>query len=219
MREKTKNELKAVAAPYIEIVNQLGQTFLPPVWSAKEIMGAVYASQKKIHFQDFVEGIAYFFADESIEPKDAEILLKKVSDPSNYETMTGILDSVFFSHSKISRSILGVITGKFLCDNKLDYEDMVLSSALKDVFDGELNRFFMYCSYPQKSAEDKTSFVEHYTELDRLVVEKLQNVGILGRDLAGARLGNNLLCFELTTVAKRLKNYLDAIQPYFITTT
>ena len=53
----------------------------------------------------------------------------------------------------------------------------------------------------------------HYSEKDRLIVDKLQNSGILGRDLAGNRLGGSeSLRFELTSVSKRLKNYLQAIQ-------
>lgn len=134
MRTKNKNEVKALVKPYIEIVNQLGQNFLPQVWAIKDVIGTVYSSQKQIHFQDFVEGIAYYFATDSLSADDVKALMKKVSESQNYETMTNILDSVFFSHSKISRAILGIITGKFLRFDTLDYEDMVIINALKDLF-------------------------------------------------------------------------------------
>lgn len=217
MRTKTKNEIKAFVAPYVEILNQCGETFLSPVWSVKEIMGRVYSSQKQIHFQEFVEGMGYYFANNSIDSQDVKALVRKVSDSDNYETMTSILDSVFFSHSKISRAILGIITGKFMREDTLDYEDMVLVSALRDLFDEDLVQFWRYCSYKPKHANDRTSFLDHFSETDRLIVEKLQNAGFLGRDLAGNRLGSSAsLRFELTTVSKRLKSYLDAVRPAFV---
>ena len=216
MRTKTKNEVKALVKPYIEIVNQLGQNFLPPVWAIKDVMGTIYSSQKQIHFQDFVEGVAYYFANDSLSADAVNVLMKKVSDSRNYETMTSILDSVFFSHSKISRTILGIITGKFLRYNTLDYEDMVIINALKDLFDEDLSQFWRYCNYPQIDENDNTTIMDHYSATDRLIVEKLQNVGVLGRDLAGNRLGGAMLRFELTTVSKRLRTYLETIRPVFV---
>lgn len=216
MRTKTKNEIKALVKPYVEMVNQFGENYLSPVWAIKDVMGAVYSSQKQIHFQDFVEGIAYYFATDSLSSDDVNALMKKVSDSKNYEMMTNILDSVFFSHSKISRTILGIITGKFLHHDTLDYEDMVIISALKDLFDEDLNQFWRYCSYKPKSTDDKTSIMDHYSVTDRLIVEKLQNAGVLGRDLAGNRLGGAILRFELTIVSDKLRTYLDTLRPVFI---
>ena len=216
MRTKTKNEIKALTAPYVEILNQCGETFLSPVWSVKEIMGKVYSSQKQIHFQDFIEGIAYYYASDSMDAKDVKTLVKKVSDSKNYETMTSILDSVFFSHSKISRAILGIIAGKFMRYDKLDYEDMVLVSALRDLFDEDLNQFWRYFSYKPQSTSDMTSLMDHFSATDRLIVEKLQNAGVLGRDLAGNRLGGAALRFEITIVSKKLKSYLEAVRPAFV---
>lgn len=216
MRTKTKNEIKALVKPYVEIVNQLGQNFLSPIWSIKDVMGAVYSSQKQIHFQDFVEGIAYYFATDSLSSDDVNALMKKVSDSKNYETMTNILDSVFFSHSEISRTILEIITGKLLHYDTLDYEDMVIISALKDLFDEDLNQFWRYCNYPQKKSNDNTTIMDHYSATDRLIVEKLQNVGVLGRDLAGNRLGGAMLRFELTIVSKKLRTYLETVRPVFV---
>lgn len=216
MRTKTINEIKALVKPYVEMVNQFGENYLSPVWAIKDVMGAVYSSQKQIHFQDFVEGIAYYFATDSLSSDDVNALMKKMSDSKNYEVMTNILDSVFFSHSKISRTILGIITGKFLHHDTLDYEDMVIISALKDLFDEDLNQFWRYCSYKPKSTDDKTSIMDHYSVTDRLIVEKLQNAGVLGRDLAGNRLGGAILRFELTIVSDKLRTYLDTLRPVFI---
>lgn len=216
MRTKTKNEIKALMTPYVEILNQCGESFLSPVWSVKEVMGKVYSSQKQIHFQEFVEGIAYHFANDSMDKNDVEALVKKVSDSTNHETMTSILDSVFFSHSKISRTILGIISGKLLRCDKLDYEDMVLVSALRDLFDNELTEFWRYANRQPTHPIDRIALLEHCSSTDRLIVEKLQNVGVLGRDTAGNRLGGAILRFEPTTITERLKSYLDAIRPAFV---
>lgn len=58
--------------------------------------------------------------------------------------------------------------------------------------------------------------MSHYSATDRLIVEKLQNAGVLGRDLAGNRLGGAMLRFELTIVSKKLRTYLEAIRPIFV---
>lgn len=216
MRTKTKNEIRALMDPYVQILNQCGATFLSPVWSVKEIMGKVYSSQKQIHFQEFVEGIAYHFANNSMDKSDVEALVKKVSDSTNHETMTSILDSVFFSHCKISRTILGIITGKLMRYDKLDYEDMVLVNALRNLFDDDLSEFWRYTNHQPTHPIEKVVFLDHCTETDRLIVEKLQNAGVLGRDLTGNRLGGAMLRFEPTIITERLKSYLDAISPAFI---
>lgn len=216
MKTKTKNEIKALVAPYVEILNQCGETFLSPVWSVKEVMGKVYSSQKQIHFQEFVEGIAYHFANGSMDKNDVEALVKKVLDSANHETMTSILDSVFFSHCKISRAVLGIITGKLMQYDKLDYEDMVLVNALRDLFDDDLSEFWRYANRQPTHPIEKIVFLGHCTTTDRLIVEKLQNIGVLGRDLAGNRLGGAMLRFELTIITERLKSYLDAVRPAFV---
>lgn len=217
MKVKTKNEISASIKPITTAIDQLGQALLPVLWGFKDIFGSLYSSQKQIAFQDFVEGIAYHFENQSLDEASIKALTQKISDSQNYETMTIILDSVFFSHCKLSRTILGIITGKYMLNNAIDYENMVLVNALKDVFDDDLNEFWRYSQYSPHSAQDRTSFMEHYSEKDRLIVEKLQNTGILGRDLAGNRLsGSEYLRFELTNVSKRLKNYLQVIRPDII---
>lgn len=212
MRTKIKNEIKATTAPYVEIINQIGETFLSPVWSVKEIMGVMYSSQKQLFFQDYINGIAYYYSNDSLDEKDVKTLVKKVSDSNNFETMTSILDSVFFSHSKLSRAILGIITGKFMRFDKLDYEDMVLISAMKDLFDEDLTQFRKYCSYKPKGEIERIVYVENYSGRDRIIIEKLQNRGVLGRDMAN-RLSGLALRFELTSVSDRLKGYVDVVRP------
>ena len=214
MKTKTKNEIKAFIKPYKETIAQLIQIFRPELWAFKEVMGTWYSSQKQIYFQEFLEGIAYDFANASLNQQDVRLLMKKVSNSGNYKTMADILDSVFFSHGKISRTILGIITGKFMRDDNLDYEDMVIISALKDLFDEDLNRFWQYCSYLPMREDDPISFIEQYSETDKIIVEKLQNVGILGRDLA-TRLSGKSLRFELTIISKRLQNYMRTVQSVF----
>ena len=93
---------------------------------------------------------------------------------------------------------------------------MVIISALKDLFDEDLNQFWRYCNYPQENSNNNTTIMDHYSVTDRLIVEKLQNAGVLGRDLAGNRLGGAMLRFELTIVSKKLRTYLETVRSVFV---
>ena len=102
----------------------------------------------------------------------------------------------------------------------MDYEDLVLCCALKDTFDDDLNAFWRFYGVPKLKTNvgDKTTFLNEYTEKDRLIVEKLQNNGILGRDLVEGRLAGVItpLRYEITSVSVRLKAYMDSIQSLFV---
>lgn len=220
MKTKTKREIALELKPIQSMLNSLGKLLLPVLWEAKDVFSSLYSAQKEIDFQDFIEGIAIDFSYNNLNEKDVIRLTKRVSNSKNHQYMSNILDSVFFSKSKFSRTILGLITGKFLRDDSLDYEDLVLCCALKDTFDNDLNAFWRFYDIPTKktNVDDKTIFLDEYTEKDRLIVEKLQNNGILGRDLVEGRIGRNIipLRYEITSVSIRLKAYMDSIQPLFV---
>ncbi len=220
MKTKTKREIALELKPIQSMLNSLGKLLLPVLWEAKDVFSSLYSAQKEIDFQDFIEGIAIDFSYNNLNEKDVIRLTKRVSNSKNHQYMSNILDSVFFSKSKFSRTILGLITGKFLRDDSLDYEDLVLCCALKDTFDDDLNAFWRFYDIPTKktNVDDKTIFLDEYTEKDRLIVEKLQNNGILGRDLVAGRIGGNIipLRYEITSVSIRLKAYMDSIQPLFV---
>lgn len=220
IKTKTKREIALELKPIQSMLNSLGKLLLPVLWEAKDVFSSLYSAQKEIDFQDFIEGIAIDFSYNSLNEKDVKQLTKRVSNSKNHQYMSNILDSVFFSKSKFSRTILGLITGKFLRDDSLDYEDLVLCCALKDTFDDDLNAFWRFYGVHKLKTNvgDKTTFLNEYTEKDRLIVEKLQNNGILGRDLVEGRLAGVItpLRYEITSVSVRLKAYMDSIQSLFV---
>jgi len=89
---------------------------------------------------------------------------------------------------------------------------MVLVSALKEVFDKDINQVYNYLTEKNVEMIGTMVFIPNHKEKDRLIVEKLQNIGVLGRDLAGNRLGGNMLRFEVTSVSKRLQSYIEIIK-------
>lgn len=199
-----------------KIIDLLGEIFLPRLWKIKDAFSIVYSSAKDSAFQDFLEGIAFKFSINNLTESDIEQMTVLISDNSNNQFLTNILDSVFFSKSKICRNILGILAGKFLIENEVDYEDLTLSVALKDLFDNDLMEFnSLYKMTPSKSnIDDQTIFIGNYSSTQRIIVEKLQNSGILGRDLALNRLAGSgvpPLRYNLTSVSHRLFEYLESV--------
>lgn len=194
----------------------LGETFLPKLWKIKDAFSIVYSSAKDIAFQDFLEGMAINFANNNLKVQDIEELSIQVGKDSNNEFLTIILDSVFFSKSKMCRIVLGIIAGKYLNQNEMDYEDLALAVALKDILDIDLSEFktFRERKPSKNNLDDKTIFVGDYTLTQRIVVENLQNLAVLGRDLAPNRLagkGVSPLRYELTSVSNRLYEYIEGL--------
>lgn len=216
MDASEKLNLKILKKKGAKLVNLLGETFLPKLWKIKDAFSIVYSSAKDIAFQDFLEGIAFNFANSDLTEQDIEELSIQIGKDSNNEFLTIILDSVFFSKSKLCRVILGIIAGKYLNRNEMDYEDLTLAVALKDILDTDLSEFKALCERKpaRNNLDDKTIFIGNYTSTQRIVVEKLQNSAVLGRDLAPNRLAGNgvsPLRYELTSVSKRLYEYIEVL--------
>lgn len=192
------------------------ESFLPPyVLATKDFFQTVYYAQKKSNFYTFLEAFAWSLSNNNLHEDDIEKLLNKISDLQNLEAMATVLDSVYFSKSKKSRIVLGMITGKLLKNNVLDYEDLILIGALKDLLDEELEQFLCFCGIQPGDKTNAVSFLSDYDIKERLIMEKLQNMGILGRDLVGNRLDiQNTLRFSMTTISIRLQKYLQLIDSF-----
>lgn len=212
MKIRNRTKLQTYKEASTKVVNLLGETFLPLVWKIKDAFSILYSSAKNNAFQDFLEGIAIEFLMNNLTEDDIKQLSAKISNSGNNQFLTNILDSVFFSKCKLCRCILGIIAGKFLTTNEIDYEDLTITVALKDLFDEDLSEFeLLYNRKPAKTnVDDSTIFVKSYTDTQRIIIEKLQNSGILGRDLAPNRLmGSGIppLRYSLTAVSDRLYRY------------
>ena len=216
MDASEKLNLKILKKSSSKLIDLLGETFLPKLWKIKDAFSIVYSSAKDIAFQDFLEGMEYNFANNNLAEQDIEELYIQVEKNGNNELLTIILDSVFFSKSKMCRIVLGIIAGKYLNQNEMDYEDLTLAVALKDILDIDLSVFITLCERKptENNLGDQTIFIGDYTSTQRIIVEKLQNLAVLGRDLAPNRLagkGVSPLRYELTSVSKRLYEYIEVL--------
>ena len=215
MEKRHKTKLQTYKGAGAKLVDLLGETLLPQVWKIKDAFSILYSSAKNNAFQEFLEGIAIDFLMNDLTGDDIEQLSTQISRNGANQFLTNILDSVFFSKCKLCRCILGIIAGKFLTTNQVDYEDLTLTLALKDLFDDDLNEFkLLYNRQPAKTnVDNSTIFMGSYTDTQRIIVEKLQNSGILGRDLAPNRLmgssGILPLRYSLTVVSNRLYSYIE----------
>ncbi len=215
MSESEKFNLKILKKHGSKLVDLLGETFLPILWKVKDACSIVYSAAKDTAFQDFLEGMAFNFANNNLTENDIEQLTIQVGKGSNNEFLTIILDSVFFSKSKLCRIVLGIIAGKYLNQNDMDYEDLTLSVALKDLFDIDLLEFKTLCERKSSkiNLDNQTNSINDNSSTLRIIVEKLQNMGVFGRDLAPNRLGvpGVLPWYDITTVSIRLLDYMKDI--------
>ena len=122
---------------------------------------------------------------------------------------------MFFSKCKMARYILGWIIMKYLIEDELDYEDLVLVNALKDVFDFEIEEFTKFAQEPDNGPDKEIGtglvFINDYNESCRIFITKFINAGIFGNDLAGNRLsgdGKFPLKYVKTSVTNRLLEYI-----------
>jgi hypothetical protein len=200
-----------------DAVTNLISEIIPGYNVIKDALSSIYSALKEEFFVDFLLGIAFSYNNGALSEKDVEKLTKKLSNAANNQIVASIIDSVFFSKTKDSRVILGIIAGKYLLTDSLDYADLTLSVALKDLFDDDLKEFGnFYNKKPLATNVDNcTIFIDEYTETQKYIFEKLQNLGLIGRDLAPNRLcdANGFpLRYTLTNVSDRLNKYLSDIK-------
>ena len=192
----------------MSVIAEQALQFLSPNLSAvKEIAGKLYANQKQSSFMDYLKGMAVYFISNSLTEEQIYYYVKKMSDSDYAQTVTDILDSVFFSRCKTCRLILGIITGKLLLSDTLDYEDMVLIHALRNLFDEELTYFVKYINMSELSSKDTVIALSEYEPKDKVIIEKLKNMNLLGSELQGFKFGPTL-SFEVTFISQRLFGYI-----------
>ena len=188
---------------------------LPNVAATAETIIELHKKQKVADFRDFLCGMTYnvdsgHFQQENIERLQAELI-----DKDNDQAVSCILDAVFFSKNLACRVILGIIARKYLNTDNIDYEDMTLVIALKDLLDDDLMLFTkLYDVVPHSySTVHDTCQYDVYSPKERVMLEKLQNLNIFGKDLVPSRVvGRNIpLYYETTSISQRLMDYLNVI--------
>lgn len=205
----------------------IGEALFGRSWQIKDIFANFYNSCKKAYFLNFLCGIGFDISTNSIDEKKINSLSQKLVNNKNYEYVTEILDSVFFTHSQKCCTILGLITSKLLMSNEFTYVDRIISLALKDMFDNDLELFSYFYSMESVAtnnmADKRLSIVSDYSDEQRIVLEKLTRLNLLGNDLAGGRFtaGNeekHPLRYEKTLVSDSLDKYIKMIEnvPYEI---
>lgn len=210
---KSKREKSLLNAAKIKMTNTIINA-VPILSLFRDSAAVLYSTTKQLYCDDFLVGIGKQLEESKNVDKAIRKLSKKINDKTFSETITTILDSLLFSKSYKSRVILGIIAAKYLSSDKVDYEDMILISALKDLYDIELHEFVEFTHINDYSVEDKTKFLYDFTNTQRIVMEKLKNLSVLGNDLALNRYGGekDSLSFQMTTVSDRLLEYLQKIK-------
>lgn len=207
-----KEMIKSCFSTGIDVV---GAAILGPIWSIKELVKCSYSSAKQIAFNDFLFGIYQKVQKENLSEKDIKKFAKKLDKQEYFNYISNIIDTMFFSKCKMARYILGWIIMKYLIEDELDYEDLVLVNALKDVFDFEIEEFTKFAQEPDNGPDKEIGtglvFINDYNESCRIFITKFINAGIFGNDLAGNRLsgdGKFPLKYVKTSVTNRLLEYI-----------
>ncbi|MBR3864712.1 MAG: hypothetical protein IKJ19_06355 [Clostridia bacterium] len=208
-------ETKLIKSTFSTGIDIIGSAILGPVWSFKNLVGNCYSAAKQVSYYDFLYGIYKKVKEEKLKESDIEKFAKKLEKEKYFNYISNIIDSMFFSKCKIARNILGWITMKYLMEDVLDYEDLILINGLKDVFDIEINEFIKYAQIPDNGPDKQKDlgvvFIREYNNNDRAFIAKFINMGFLGNDLASNRFGggNYPLRYVKTNVTHRLINYVE----------
>lgn len=211
--EIIENEL--IKTTFSTGIDVIGAAILGPLWSVKDFLKGCYSNAKKLAYCDFLFGIHQKAENEKLKESDIKKFAKKLEKEEYFNHISDIIDSMFFSKCKIARNILGWIAMKYLLEDDLDYEDLILVNGLKDVFDFEINKFNKYAQIPDNSPDHERDlglvFIKEYDYKDRIFISKFINIGFFGNDLAGNRLGggNHPLKYVKTNVTYRLMDYIE----------
>lgn len=202
-----KNSLKSV---FSLVVDEIGKKVFGEFWTLKDLAQNLWGNHKEKVFYEYLNSIGTKIATEDLQEQDIERFLKNLKSEKNQEYLTAIIDSVFFSKSKFSRILLGHITAKMFPNNELDYIDLTLVIALKDLYDTDLQIFENLFSIPSNTSPENVVYLTNYKTEERIVAEKLQNLNIFGRDRLSRLADNNSppLIYEKTEVSKRLYEYI-----------
>ena len=170
----------------------------------------IYHSIKKNNLCKFLETLYDTLKrDKNLSREEVDHLIEEVGNNESKQYMSTILDTLCFSKGLYAVQILAFITCKYSGEEDLDYCDLYLISALNDLYNTDLNTFFHVFMYNSKKVDD-VAVLGEYSEHDRIVLDKLQNLNIFGRDRTPGRLTNGKdkpLYYEITEVSKRLYSY------------
>ena len=188
---------------------------MPNVAATAETILELHRKQKIADFRDFLYGMTYNIESGKFHKENIDRLQAELMDKDNDQAMSSILDAVFFSKNLACRVILGIIARKYLNTDDIDYADMTLVSALKDLLEDDLQLFAERYYVTPKSYNthhDTCSFIG-YSSKERIIMEKLQNLNIFGKDLVVSRVvGDKLpIYYEITDISQRLMEYLIAV--------
>ena len=173
-----------------------------------------WGEKKQISFMQYLEALGIKDNQGFLAEKDIEKLLEKLNDSQNNDTISNILDSVFFSKNKTCRLILAMITTKLAYNDSLDYIDLILIPALRELHDKDLQFFYNFYHLPCVEKEPNFVYIESNVVEEHLALNKLLNLNILGRDNVD-RLGDssNILRYIKNAVSERLYDYISIFLP------
>lgn len=196
--------------------NIIGTALIGPLWEIKSLITSFYGKVKDSLYNSYLTGIGYKFSEDNLSEKDIEKLSKKLEDKKFHLFTTIILDSMLFSKSHKVNLILGIITAKYLQQDILDYEDLTLVSALKDLYDTDLDEFInLYSKESERWHKEGQNiiFLDEYTNEQDIILSKLLNHNLFGKDKAGNRVydGNYPLVYVKSSVSDRLYNYIISL--------
>ena len=189
-------------------------TLFPNAYNLVDTFMETHRAQKKECFFEFLAGVAIDANTNTFSPEYIKKLQDELLDKENDQIISNILDSVFFSTNATCRLLLGVIARMYLDNDELGYADLILVIALKELLDDDLLAFKLFYAMEPVTSNmgDEICILDNYSMSQRITLEKLQNLNILGKDLSGARFGGGSLRFEKTTVSDILMEYLKIVE-------
>ena len=192
-----------------------GSKILGRYWEIKNFIGTCYGAIKELNFDKFIEALYSQFKSKNVAEKDIKNYIEKLQKGNGIQYISNIIDSLYFSKCSLASQILGLITAKYLSEDDLDYCDLYLVTALKDLYDSDI-RMFVKFYMNNANTEDNAIILNEYTEQERVILDKLQNLNIFARDITLGRLGDGEhkpILYEKTEVSIRLFNYYTTFVP------
>lgn len=192
-----------------EAFDVIGNTVLGPFWGIKNFIKTCYGTFKELNFDEFIKSIYLQFEFQNATEEAINSYIEKLQKGNGIQYISNIIDSLYFSKCILASQILGHIAAKYLVEGDLDYCDLYLVAALKDLYDSDIRMFVKFYMNNAHKGES-TTVLNEYTEQERIVLDKLQNLNILGRDRTPGRFGDSVhkpIFYEKTEVSTRLFTY------------
>lgn len=209
-----KSILKESGKEALELVFDIvGSEVLGPWWEVKNFIKTCYGTFKELSFDKFIGSMYEKFKSQNVAEENIRKYIEKLQKGNGIQYISNIIDSLYFSKCILATQILGLITAKYLSEGDLDYCDLYLVTALKELYDADI-KIFVKFYMDNTNRNDTTVILKEYTEQERVVLDKLQNLNIFGRDRTTGRLGDvscKPLFYEKTEVSKRLHDYYKAL--------